>query len=183
VAALGRARSPPVDLRPKDVFQQLPPEGRPAWRRLPNEDRETTVDKMRPDDDASKTESSTQAQRGPANRKANITGGRLVDNEAYFTDEVNEDAEECLAAPVHETSHPDERTDLIVDTSARRGIEDKQALPDQRAASRGSHSDKKRGQYALDWPLRDPRVRSLVSFPSGQALLAHRSRGRRRHPR
>jgi len=81
---------------------------------------------MRPDDDASKTKFSTQTQRNTTNRKANITESEFIDNEyvnnmANFIEEVTEDAEERLAASVHETSYPDERMDLIVNASAGRG--------------------------------------------------------------
>jgi len=110
----------------KDVFQQLSPEGRAAWQRLSNEDRKIIVDKMKPDDDASKTKFSAQNQRDTTNRKANITeseffGNEYVTNVANFGEEVTEDAEERLTASVHETSYPDERTDVIVNASAGRG--------------------------------------------------------------
>jgi len=54
-------------------------------------------------------------------RRASVTGGGLADNEAHPVDEATEGAGERLTASVHEASCPDERTDLIINTSVGRG--------------------------------------------------------------
>jgi len=99
---------------------------------------EHVASKTRPDDDASKTKFSTpprgapqrmtQPQGSHTNRRANITESDETTNEVHFIDEVCDDPQGQqedagsggLAASVHQTSNPDERTDLIINASAGR---------------------------------------------------------------
>jgi len=101
----------------------VPPSSKRGLRRLPQSSSKGGLQGTHPEN-----RGSLQGPRRPRQKwllggltESKFFGNEYVTNAANFGEEVTEDAEERLTASVHETSHPDETTDLIVNASAGRG--------------------------------------------------------------